>query len=134
MCGYFCSIDAIHILHCTHQSSSFHFDVLTHLLQNTQLQNFLHHIILQGYSSTQSLHCLHWRSSKQGLHYMFAHVHQHLELAGNICLHWYFCTVCTITQYMFALVKKKTEIVLHVCIDAFALFALVMQVVGEVRA
>ena len=37
-------------------------------------------------------------------------------------------------HYMFALVKKKTEIVLHVCIDAFALFALVMQVVGEVRA
>ena len=35
---------------------------------------------------------------------------------------------------MFALVKKKTEIVLHACIDAFALFALVMQVVGEVRA
>ena len=45
---------------------------------------------------------------------------------GHICLH------CL--HYMFALVKKKAELILYVCIDVFALFALVMQVVGEVRA
>ena len=107
--------------------------------------------------------CLHTYTSKQSWPYMFALVRLH-------CLH-----------YMFALVKKKTEIVLHVGSDAFdclqwwcrwwkkclhgwrrtqslhymfalfvlyvctgeeehkvcpifALFALVMQVVGEVRA
>ena len=36
-------------------------------------------------------------------------------------------------HYMFALVKKKAELIFYVCIDVFALIALVMQV-GEVRA
>ena len=54
-------------------------------------------------------------TSTQIWQYMFALVRLH-------CLH-----------YMFALVKKKAELIFYVCIDVFALIALVMQV-GEVRA